>query len=150
MPIGLSTRSELYDVDLAAWLAEQAALARSGLGAELDLPHLAEALDDLGKTLRRALRSQLRRVILHLLKWRFQPDRRSRSWVESIDNGRAEIGDILADSPSLRGQGPGLLVEIWPSARGQAIRQTGLSDATFPQDCPFTLDEVLDPDVLPD
>lgn len=150
MTTDLKVRSDLYELDLAAWLVEQAALARAGRAEALDLANLAEELDDLGRNLKRGLRSQLRRVVLHLLKWRYQPERRSTSWVESIDDGRSEIADILADSPSLRGRLAPLLAEAWPAARAKAARQTGLPLRDLPADCPFKLADILDPDYWPD
>lgn len=150
MTTELKVRSDLYDIDLAAWLAEQAALARAGRAEALDLANLAEELDDLGRNLKRALRSQLRRLVLLLLKWRYQPERRGTSWLDSIDDARTEIADILADSPSLRGRLGPLLAEAWPAARAKAARQTGLPLRDLPPDCPFALADILDPDFWPD
>ncbi len=89
-----------YDADFYAWTQEQAAALRDkDLGA-LDLAHLAEEIDTLGRSERKTLRSDLRRLLCHLLKWQYQPEYRSRSWQISIVQARGDIDDDLADDPS--------------------------------------------------
>ncbi|MGB5733298.1 MAG: DUF29 domain-containing protein [Thiohalocapsa sp.] len=132
-----------YDRDLVSWAIENAALLRAGKLDEIDAAHIAEELEDLGKSERRALGSHLRSVVMHLLKWEFQPDRRSGSWRSSIDNARAEIAEILDDSPSLR---PTLAVQLqkgYGLARKNAISETGLAPEVFPENCPYRLEQIL-------
>ena len=95
--------TSLYDEDFYEWILTTAALLRQRRFADIDIAHLVEELEDMGKRERRALKSHIRNVILHLLKWRYQPDKRSPSWRQSIRNGRIEIHEILRDSPSLTG-----------------------------------------------
>jgi Domain of unknown function DUF29 len=92
----------LYNIDFAAWVERQVVLLRSGQNAELDAPNLIEELEGLTKRDERALGWQLKRIMAHLLKQRYQPQRASPSWVDSIESGREEIADILEQSPSLR------------------------------------------------
>ena len=134
----------LYDEELYAWAFTTAALVRQRRFLEIDLDHLAEELEDMGKRERRSLKSQMRTVILHLLKWRYQPDKRSPSWRQSIRNGRIEIQELLHDSPSLAGQVPQILDETYPAVRADAVDETGLPEATFPAQCPFTVEQALD------
>jgi Domain of unknown function DUF29 len=136
-------RGPLYDQDFALWIAEQVAALRAGDAAALDVHNLIEELEGLTKRDERALGSQLKRIMAHLLKRRHQPQRASRSWVDSIENGREEIADILEQSPSLRHALPGLLNKNYPRAVAQAARDTRLPAQTFPTEPPFTLDEVL-------
>lgn len=133
----------LYDRDFAAWVAQQVELLRSGRATGLDVDHLIEELEGLTKRDERALGSQLKRIMAHMLKQRHQPARATRSWEESIENGREEIADILEQSPSLRRGLPKLMAKNYPRAVNQAARDTRLSKATFPADPPFSLDEVL-------
>ena len=140
----------LYDEDFYAWAMTTAALLRQRRFAEIDIVHIAEELEDLGKRERRALESHIRNVTLHLLKWRSQLEKRSVSWRQSIRNGRLEIHKLLRDSPSLTGQIPQMLDDEYPAARADAIDETGLSDETFPVHCPFTAEQVLDAEFWPE
>lgn len=139
----------LYDEDFYAWAVTTAALLRQRRFAEIDLEHLAEELEDMGKRERRALKSHIRNVILHMLKWRHQPDKRSSSWRQSIRNGRIEIQELLRDSPSLASQLPLMLEEGYTAARADAIDETELSENTFPVQCPFTAEQIQDPEFWP-
>ena len=100
----------------------------------------------MGKSDRRTLGSHLRDILLHFLKWRYQPERRSASWESSIRSGRDEIEVILADSPSLTPQLPELLDTEYRRSRRNAASETGLTMSTFPDHCPLTIEQVLDAD----
>jgi hypothetical protein len=108
----------LYDEDIALWVEGQGAALRAGDVAALDLPNLIEELEGLTKRDERALGSQLKRIMAHLLKQRSQPERASRSRVGSIENGREEIADILEQSPSLRHNPAGPDEQEPPPRRG--------------------------------
>jgi hypothetical protein len=136
----------LYDRDFALWIEAQVAAVRAGDLAALDADNLVEELEGLTKRDERALGSQLKRIMAHMLKQRYQPQRASRSWVDSIENGREEIADILEQSPSLRRTLPGLMTKNYPRAVSQAARDTRLPPARFPSEPPFALDEVLGDD----
>jgi hypothetical protein len=118
-------------------------LLRSGQAAALDVYHLIEELEGLTKRDERALGSQLKRIMTHMLKQRHQPHKATRSWVDSIDNGREEIADILEQSPSLRRTLPDLMTRNYRRAVAQASRDTRLPIGDFRAQPPFTLDEGL-------
>jgi hypothetical protein len=118
--------------------------------AALDLAHLVEEIEDLGNEQRHAVESHLRILLAHLLKWVYQPQRRQRSWRVSIGNARAEIAQRLRTSPSLHGQLPKLLGWAYPKARRLARDETDLSLATFPELCPWSPEQLLDEDFLPE
>ena len=141
---------DLYDIDFYAWTQTQAAALAAGHMGELDLANLAEEIESLGKRDRRGLGSALEIVLAHLLKWGYQPERRGVSWEDSLDEHRNRIADIVADSPSLRRQIPDLLDRGYTRARRAAARQTRLPLATFPESCPWTPEQVLDEDFLPE
>jgi hypothetical protein len=133
----------LYDEDFALWIGEQVAALRAGAVGALDLENLIEELEGLTKRDERALGSQLKRIMAHLLKQRHQPERASRSWEDSIVNGREEIADILEQSPSLRRLLPDVMTKNYPRAVAKAARDTRLPEERFPTAPPFSLDEVL-------
>lgn len=141
---------QTYDRDVAAWANEQARLLRAGRFDLLDITHLAEEIEDVGKSEQRELANRLAILLAHLLKWQFQPERRGASWEKTIKAQRAEIDNVLEDSPSLlpKTQESRWLQRVWASAVAQAVTETGLD--CFPEVCPWTIqDEVLREDWLP-
>jgi hypothetical protein len=139
-----------YDQDLVRWARETAELIREGSWQAVDVEHLAEELEDLSKSERRAIASQLVRLLLHLLKWQYQPERRSDSWIDSITDARLQIELAIQDSPSLRLYPTQVLAQSYPRARRSAAMQTGRPLATFPETCPYRLNQVLDEAFLPE
>ena len=140
----MSVTSPLYDRDFYAWSREQAELLRAGKLAEVDIEHIAEEIDSMGRTEKRELINRLDVLLLHLLKWRYQPGKRGPSWEASILNQRNRIADHLDDNPSLKPLLPQALASAYRSARREAIAETGFAGSTFPDACPWTVEEVLD------
>jgi len=136
--------SPAYEADFAAWAERQAALLKAGQFEALDVFNVAEEIESLGRSDRRALIHQLDRVLIHLLKMRHQPSRQGRSWSNSIADGRRQIDLILSDSPSLRGALDTAFETCHARARREAARQTGLPIETFSALAPFTLDQAID------
>jgi len=133
-----------YDTDFYAWAEEQATLLRSGRFSQLDIAHVAEEIEDLGKRERRALESRLGVLLGHLLKWRFQADYPNRkSWRATINAQRRSIAKLLDDNPSLRPQLHELLPSAYADAVDLAVAETPLDYDAFPQQCPWTIDEIL-------
>ena len=139
-----------YDTDFYAWTQAQAAALRAQESKALDWCHLAEEIESLGNEQRHAVRSHLRVLLWHLLKWAYQPEHRGPSWLTSIGNARAEIADRLEDQPRLGLLVPALLASAYPRARRLAAGETGLPLATFPEACPWPLAQVLDEDFWPE
>jgi hypothetical protein len=139
-----------YDTDFYAWAQQQAAALRAKDWAALDIEHLAEEVEELRKTERRGVRSQLRLILSHLLKWVYQPDKHTESWRSTIANGRILVQEDLEDSPSLTRDLPELFTWAYPRARRDAAKDTGLPLVTFPEVCPWSLAQVLDEDFLPE
>src|SRR5712692_2787482 len=148
----MSYKTALYEQDFYLWTQEQAALLREGAWHDLDVANLVEEIESLGKSDRRALGSHLKNLVLHLLKWHYQPAGRQpgHSWRQSIRNARAESAVLLEDSPSLRQAVPPLLVRWYPLARQDAADETGVPLATFPEVCPWTAAQVLEADFWPE
>jgi hypothetical protein len=147
----MSTKNAtLYDTDFYAWTAEQAALLRAGRLSEADVENIAEEIESMGRSERRELVSRLTVLFVHLLKWRYQPGLRGRSWQTTIERQRLDVQDHLADNPSLKSQLDEITLRVYQRARIDAEAETHLPRATFPQTCPFTFDDAMHPDFWPD
>lgn len=141
--------STTYETDVAAWANEQARLLRSGNLAALDVEHLAEEMDAMSAKEKRELRNRLAVLLQHLLKWQFQPLRRSDSWTTTMFEQRLNIAGILEDSPSLSGILEARLDSAYGLAVHQAAKETGISLHVFPKKCPYALSDALMGDWLP-
>lgn len=141
---------DLYDEDFLAWTEQTAALLRRSRFAAIDIDHLAEEVEDMGKRDLREAKSRLRVLLVHLLKWRHQPKKRSPSWRSAIVTQRQEIADLLQQSPSLRRKLSASLAAIYSAAVERVVTQSRLDESILDPQCPFTLNQILDPTFLPD
>ncbi len=141
--------NETYLADFNSWIDQTAQLLRERRWHEIDVEHLIEQVEDLGKSERRGIASQLTRLLLHLLKWQYQPQRRSDSWLDSITDARTQIELAIEDSPSLKNYPAEQLEESYQRARRQAAKQTSVQVSVFPEECPYPLELLLDEDWLP-
>jgi hypothetical protein len=142
--------TSLYDVDFYAWANEQASLLRAGKLSNADIQNIAEEIESMGKSEKRELVSRLTILLLHLLKWRFQPGLRGNSWRYTIRVQRRDLARHLDDNPSLSAQLLAVMADAYTSAVLLAAGETGLPDATFPDLCPWAYQQVADPDFWPD
>lgn len=142
--------SEKYLTDFNSWINQTAQLLREHRWHEIDVPNLIEEVEGLGKSERRGIASQLNRLLLHLLKWQYQPQRRSDSWLDSITDARTQIELAIEDSPSLGRYPVEQLEERYQRARRQAAKQTSMEISVFPETCPYSLELVLAEDWLPE
>jgi uncharacterized Zn finger protein len=145
----MPTKSTLYDRDFFAWSLEQAELLRAGKLVEADIEHIAEEIESMGRTEKRELISRLSVLLLHLLKWRYQSKKRSPSWEASIRVQRNRLVDHLGDNPSLKPLLPQALVSAYRDAALEAVAETGLAGSTFPETCPWSVEQVSDDEFWP-
>jgi hypothetical protein len=146
----IEAEKPLYERDFCLWVEEQARLLREGRLKELDLINLIDEVEDLGIHEKKAVQSNLVVVLKHLLKYQFQPHRRSRSWLSSIAEHRRRLRNDLATSPSLRGYARDQFEESYQDGRRQALIETGIREEAIPRTPAYTLEQTLDPDFLPD
>jgi len=139
-----------YDKDFYAWSLHNAALIREGRLSEVDLENVAEEIESMGISSKHALVSRLTILLCHLLKWKFQPGLRSRSWELTIKGQRFEIEDLLNDSPSLKHELENKMNRAYEKALVNVERETGLNQNSFPKKCPFSLEEVLKTGFFPE
>ena len=130
-----------YNQDFYAWTQNQAQLLRAGRFDVLDLQQIAEELEDMGRTEKRALESRLEILVMHLLKWQYQPNLRSRSWQLTIKEQRLRVQNLLEDNPSLQPYLCQRIDKIYRLAVIAAERETGLN--LFPDICPYEIEQIL-------
>lgn len=142
-------RADLYEADFVRWAEVQGRLLAEKRAGDLDWNNLAEEIESLGRREKTELRSRLIVLLIHLLKWQFQPERRGHSWQTTIGDQRTHIEGILATSPSLQSFRDGIFVACFETARRRAAEQTKLPTNSFPRQPPFSVDETLDYDFMP-
>ncbi|WP_124977008.1 DUF29 domain-containing protein [Aphanothece sacrum] len=140
----------LYDRDYLLWLEKTVQLLTDGKLKELDIPNLIEEIKDMGISQKKALKSNLKVIFWHLLKYKYQPEKRSNSWLSTLFEHRDRLEEDFADSPSLKPFFLENFEQCYQKARKQASIETGLSIETFPINCPFTPEQVLDSEYLPE
>jgi hypothetical protein len=140
----------LYDRDFYAWANEQAGLLRAGRLSEADIDHIAEEIESMGKSEKRELVSRLAILLLHLLKWNFQPERRTNSWRNSVEVQRVRLDSHMRDNPSLKSSLGEAIVEAFRVARLEAESETGLDRSVFPAVCPWTFEQMMDETFWPE
>lgn len=141
----------LYEQDFYAWTLEQANLLKNNQLAKLDVQHLIEELESMSATERRELLSRLEVLLMHLLKWQFQPSFRGRSWLLTIEEQRDRLADHLELNPSLKNRDTlqTALNKAYKHATRGAEKETGLARSAFPETCPYSLEQIMDENFYP-
>jgi hypothetical protein len=142
-PLKTQQSHSLYEQDFHQWTQQMATVLRNGHFDQLDIENIAEEIESLGRSDRRELKSRLTVLLMHLLKWHYQPEHRSNSWRATITEQRIRILDLLSESPSLNNYLKDEMERCYNNAKALATDETGLTPSTFPQDCPYLLAEAL-------
>lgn len=137
------TPGPAYEDDLAAWSFHQAMLLRSGQLHLLDRAWIAEELEDVGSEQFDRWESALRLVLMHMLKWDHQPERRARSWTNSIAMHRRRAARQLKKNPSFQSRFGEVLVEAYEDARAETAVETDMPLRRFPAACSYSWDEIM-------
>lgn len=139
-----------HDTDFYSWTQQQAGLLRQGRLTELDIANLIEEIEDMGRSERRELESRLAVLLMHLLKWRYQPKQRGNSWRFTIKTQRKLAKKVLLENPGFKSTVDNVLADAYDSAQINAVKETRLTPDTFPTECPWTLEQVFDDEFWPD
>lgn len=141
-----------YDEDVIAWANEQARLLRAGRFDMLDIEHLADEIEDVGKSEKRELASRMAILLCHLLKWQFQPERRGNSWKHTINSQRKRLKRALGITPSLNAllHDREWFNDAWDDGLLMAANETGKETDAFPPACAWTIDELFDETFYPE
>jgi len=135
--------SNLYKQDFYQWTIEQANLMRAGALSQLDIENLIEEVESMGRSEKRELEHRLTVLITHLLKWDHQPERRGRSWENTIRIQRIDIRKVLQSSPGLKNQFEEAVASAYEKAVILAADETGLPESAFPEACPYTIEQIM-------
>ena len=135
-----------YERDFYSWALEQARLVREGRWAAIDRENVAEEIESSGREQFNKLESAIRILLIHMLKWDNQPERRSRSWALSIKEQRLQLANVLVDSPGLKSRLVEAIERAYQRARLQTARETDVDEVRFPARCPYTWEEITDRD----
>jgi hypothetical protein len=149
---GARSAATPYDKDVILWSEQQARLLRAGRFAELDIEHLADEIEDVGKSEKREFASRMAVLLAHLLKWSRQPKMRSNSWRSTIVDQRKRIALAIKATPSLKAvmRDPDWREDIWLDARAQARKETGLADHELPETCPWAMEQAAEEGFWPE
>jgi hypothetical protein len=147
--VAINKTSDLYELDFYGWTQQQAKFLQEGKWDCLDIPNLIEEIESLGKQQRQELRSRLGILLGHLLKWEFQPHHRSRSWFATIREQRRQILRVNRENPSLQPYLQEAIEDAYQSGLNLAVSETSLSYKVFPQECPYSPEQMLDSDFFP-
>mgnify|MGYP003376126329 CR=1 FL=1 len=139
-----------YERDFYGWTQEQAALLKSGRLNELDIANLIEEVETMGRSEKRALESRLTVLLLHLLKWQYQPVRRGRSWTLSIITQRLKFDSLIKDNPGLKPHLSDILSNAYRLSRVQASKETDIDLSVFPTECPWSFEQIMNDTFYPD
>ncbi len=148
-PLTAKHLSTLYEQDYYLWLEATAQLLREGQLCALDAATLLKEIEDMGRSEKRAVYSNLKILLVHLLKYRYQPEKRSNSWIASIVEHPQKLKKAFKDSPSLQPYFTEILNECYQDARELAAAETGLAIDEFPVEIAFNPEEILNSDYLP-
>jgi hypothetical protein len=141
-----------YDDDVINWANEQAAFLRAGNFAALDIEHIADEVEDVGKSEQRELATRMALLLAHLLKWMAQPERRGSSWETTVKVQRRGVTLRIKRTPSLKRdlKDPEWWEDVWGDALLAAVKETGLDIISFPATCPWSADQIMDAGFLPE
>ncbi|AFZ57815.1 DUF29 domain-containing protein [Anabaena cylindrica FACHB-243] len=140
----------LYDSDFYGWTKEQAQLLREEKWETVDKLNLIEEIETLGRQERRELVNRLGLLLAHLLKWQYQPDKRSNSWLATIREQRSQVMRLLAESPSLKSYLEEAFQLSYKDGINLAVKETNLPYETFPESCIYSITQTLDAEFLPE
>jgi len=145
----MSTINPRYDQDVYGWAIHTAELLRSNKMDEVDFDNIIEEMEALGRSEKHELINRLSLVITHLLKWQYQPARKTRSWDLTIKENRRRFKNILKDNPSLKSKLDEILDDAYYYAKLEAGKETSIDESTFPEVCPYSFEEITSDEFYP-
>ena len=146
----IQSHNQLYHQDFYLWIQATTKLLQEAKFSQLDLENLIEEMQAMGRREKRELRSRLIILLMHLLKWKYQPQKRTDSWLNTINEQRISLEELFEDSPSLKPLLPDIFDQCFQKARLKAANETGLNLTDFPDNCPWNESKTLDFEYIPE
>ncbi len=144
------TLASLHELDFYAWTQQQAQLIKSGAWVDVDFENMLLEIESMGASERRELINRLAILLAHLLKWRYQPSFRGRSWQLTIKEQRRQLQRHLKDNPSLHARLDEFVADAYIDSVLLAAKETGFDESAFPVQCPYTQSNLLNPEYYPE
>jgi hypothetical protein len=144
------TAQTLYEKDFNLWIEKIINDLKHGDLTNLDRENLIEEIQSMGNSDKRETFSRLKVLIMHLIKWKYQPEKRTSSWLNTIDEQREQLELILKNSPSLKPYFQKILSDCYQKAIRAAVNETNLPHKIFPMECPFTQEQILNENYFPE
>lgn len=138
-----------YETDFYTWTQQQAALLKAGRFSEADIENIIEEIETMGRSEKRELESRLAVLLQHLLKWQYQPERRGRSWLLTLEEQRIQFEEVMLENPGLKPRLPAILKSAYRLAVIRVLKETGLQKSLFPAECPWTFQQIIDQAFFP-
>lgn len=139
-----------YETDFYGWTQEQANLLKAGRFSDIDLANIVEEIESMGRSEKRSLESRLTVLLVHLLKWQYQSERRGKSWTFTINEQRRKITKLLSENPGLNFELSKVIADAYEDAVFKASYETGINLAVFPKVNPWSFEQVMKADFFPD
>jgi hypothetical protein len=140
----------IYQTDFYSWTQQQATLLKTRQFNELDFDNLIEEIETMGRSEKHALESRLAVLLAHLLKWKYQPERRERSWQLTLKEQRIKLTKLLKTNPGLKSELDEILIDAYQLAVVKAAKETHFDETVFPPQCPWQLSQIVHADFYPD
>ena len=138
-----------YEEDFYGWTVNTVQLLKDKNMGEIDFDHIAEELEDMVSSNETQLINRFTLILSHLLKWQFQPNMRGHSWLYTIREQRKRSKIHLRKNPSLKSKLDEILVDAYDIAISEAAKETGLDENTFPAECPYKFEQIMDDEFYP-
>jgi hypothetical protein len=142
--------ANLHETDFYAWTHQQLHLLKTGQLSALDVANLIDEIEDMGGSIHNQLESRLGVLLMHLLKWQYQPTHRGRSWQLTIKEQRRKIERLLRKNPSLKHVLDETVTDAYGDAILMAAKETGFGESVFPEQCPYSNEQIIYSDYLPE
>lgn len=139
-----------HDEDFYGWTMANASLLKQGKYKEADMDMIIEEMEEMGRSAESQLTHRLSLVLTHLLKWQFQPALQGKSWKVTLREQRRASRRLINKNPSLKSKIPNCMFEAYEDAVDEAIKETGLDEKTFPSECPYSFEQVMNDDFYPE
>jgi hypothetical protein len=139
-----------YEEDFYGWVVANSTLLKQGKFNEVDMENIIEEIDSMGRSEENQLTRRFSLILMHILKWQYQPTLQCKSWKITLREQRRASRRLINRNPSLKAKLNDCLIDAYEDAVDEAIKETGLDEKTFPSSCPYTFDQIMSDEFYPE